>query len=189
MSVNTNPERHHLDGYRLSLNVQETIMPNAFLRRWQFSIRELLMLTVIVALLLTIWRLVDLSTFHGTAFLAFDPTDEIESVAQEIGYPSRGGDGGGGGSSNDRYGFRKLRYRLVVPADADAPRLVAALHNRFLQRLADAGCDVLGGGSETSQDFSVNYRQGNTLGVVDVDCYLHDGHFHTFVLLHEVHSP
>lgn len=160
-----------------------------FLRHWQFSIRELLMLTVIVALLLTVWRLVDVNGFQPSAFLAFDATAEIESVAKELGYPSRGGDGGGNGSGNDRYGFRKLRYTMTVPADADLDLFVAALRNRLLQRLAEAGCEVSGDRSEASRGFSFNYRDGDSKGIVDVDCYLGAGELHTTVLIHEVHSP
>ena len=159
-----------------------------FLRRWQFSIRELLMLTAIVALLLTIWRLVDVSAFQPTPFMAFDPTDDIELAAKELGYAQQGGGGGGGGSSNERYGFRKHQYGLQVPANADAGLLVGALHSRILQRLAEAGCDVTGDGSENDSGFCFNYRQGDTKGIVDVDCYLQDGAFNVSVLIHEVHA-
>lgn len=147
------------------------------------------MLTVIVALMLTVWRLLDLSTYQPTPFLTFDPTKDVAAAVQELGYPQHDGGGAGGGSGNDEFGVRKFQYGLTVPTEADFAQFVASLHNRFLQRLAEAGCDVSGTGSHTSQSFSFHYRQGNTLGVLDVDCCRQDGQFQAFVLIHEVHAP
>jgi len=159
----------------------------SFLRRWQFSIRELLMLTAIVALLLTIWRLVDVSTFQGTAFLSsFDPMKEIQAVGEELGYVGTGGAGGGGGSSNDQHGIRTFQYGLQVPADAEPALLLGALQSKILQRLVEAECELTGdGGTSSAEGFSLVYRQGATIGLVKVDSYLQDGEFNACVLIHE----
>src|SRR5688500_6779439 len=112
-----------------------------FLRRWQFSSRELLMLTVNVALLLTVWRLVDSGSLATTTFFdTFDLSAEME-FAQELGRPTL--NGGGWGRWN--HGIRKFRYSFKLPGGGSPQSVLAVVEELVVQRLQDAGCTLASG--------------------------------------------
>ena len=170
-------------------------MPNSTVRRrWQFTIRELLMLTVIVALLMNAWRMAHFGLQPSGFFQTFDLSAEMQDIAAKLGHPVRNGGGGGGGTHDDYRGSKKYRYEFQLAEDAPSKYdFIEALRDRIEERLADADCNIEGRGTSAVggrlTGFGFQYTAGNAAGSVDVEGFIEEGRFKVILLMQEVERP
>lgn len=139
---------------------------------WQISLREILMLVVIVGLLLTVWRLADLGPLENSPFYAtFNLGSMVQEVGAEAGRPLRY-TSKDGSSRTEQYTFREFDYVFYSSNEpAGRSQLVAALHSRISKLITESGC-ALGGGSLSGnrqgepESFTYSYRHRGTAGLV-----------------------
>ena len=168
-------------------------------RRWQFSLRELLLLTVIVGLSLTVWRMAS-GELEPTPFLK---NVRIDWAVQDALGKANAARLTTGKQSQlvahqtgaDQIGVKHLYYCQFPKGSAPPASLPSALQSRLKVLLTDAGCEVIDDGvTHTAKlypappvGFFINYRRGKTCGLVSVDCVFHGDVdvLEVYVLIHE----
>jgi hypothetical protein len=132
-----------------------------------------MLLFVIVALSLTVWRLVDWGALRTSPFYdSLDAPKLFDALAAHAGMGENHAGGGGGGRS-DGVATQEFDYTYSSVDDPPAARraFLAALHLQVARRLANAGCQVQGGGSTGAAQgdlsaFSFTYRNRDVWGQV-----------------------
>jgi hypothetical protein len=173
------------------------VRPRSRSRLWQFSLRELLLLTAIAGLSLTVWRLAS-GGFSPTPFLSNYRVREAIDAAQEelvgaatVGMTESVQVVGRAGSEEIGLKFVFLgRLREESPPPA---ALLIALQSRLKSQLADAGCEIVdevvtpkvNSPRFPNLGFYINYRQGKTCGLVNVDAVARGHELEIYVLIHE----
>jgi len=175
------------------------IPPRSRSRLWQFSLRELLLLMVIAGLSLTVWRLAS-GKFQPTSFLtnlmllrAVEDAEVELTGATRIGTTEIKQAVAGYRFDADEIGIKHIclcRLREESPPPA---ALLTALQSRLKSQLADAGCEVVDEGTTPTVamtgfpdlGFFINYRQGKTCGLVNVDAVARGHELEIYVLIHE----
>ena len=176
-----------------------TLPPRSRSRIWQFSLRELLLLTVIAGLSLTVWRLAS-GTFEPTSFSTnFMVSRAIEDAELEVAGAGRVGTTeleqlvAGYRPDAEEIGIKHVclcRLREESPPPAT---LLTALQSRLKSQLADAGCEIVDEGVSPTVampgfpnlGFFINYRQGQTRGLVNIDAVARGNELEIYVLIHE----
>ncbi len=144
-------------------------------RRWQFTIREMLLGSVAFALLLGL--ITSSRPMSTTPFFKFHASNPdwgehvIKSVCGKMGFPmadSRSGGGEQGGRPTEAWLYR-LNYVDSAPAKC-APQVVAEAAMEIEALLKQHGCRTAGGWREAAAaDFHVDYDFERTQG--DVEAY------------------
>lgn len=157
---------------------------------WQFSVRETLLFTVIVALTVSMFARAWFHESHGLSpfYEQADPLAWTEQIARQHVFSKRGGSGGAS-TTQQIYGVR--RYQLELgPAGASPTReqYVAELKRIAERTLAAAQCTDIGTATsgEPAHGFSIDYTWRQNRGSLDVQSYpLANGEYGLFFTLHE----
>jgi len=166
-------------------NATDYTPPPSPRRRWQFSLRELLLLTAIAGLLLTVWRMAS-DEFEPTSFQSTFKEDWAVRVALGETSGKLAFTGSSSHLVSHRTSANEVARKHVVTyqfrnGGAPPSALLSDLKEHLKATLTDAGCQIIGDGVSRNDAtfpvphlaFFINYRQGKTCGLVTVDCVSH----------------
>jgi hypothetical protein len=158
---------------------------------WQFSLREVMILTIAVAAVLAL--AVQSRPFHQTEFFdSFNETLLFQTVCARLNLPAEIPASGGGHSVGSNKAVRDYQLHINAPPTKDAGRVVAELRKEVEALLNRQGCDIHGRGTvgepENNQlsAFQFDYVRGSTEGDIYVTSHrADDDRWELRILIHE----